>query len=159
MNGGVFCQYTFRMGMVDRLKGLVASIYIEPAVFLFFISYGIFFVASQQLYIEKACKVNLGHNDTVCDNLSDHNATQLEAQKLISVLQVSSDPLNKMLCSLFNASRATMGRCRVFPPSSWLSSPVPSQTSSLASLSSSSAWPAMSFSMSYLWSTHTGFMN
>ena len=114
MKGGVFCQYTFRMGLVDRFKGLVASIYIEPAVFLFYICYGIFFVTSQQLYIEKACKVNLGHNDTVCDNLADHNATQLEAQKLISVLQVSSVPLNKMLCSLFAASRATMGRCRVF---------------------------------------------
>ena len=88
------------MGLLDRLRVLVASIYIEPAVFLFYICYGIFFVTSQQLYIEKACKVNLGHNATVCDNLADHDATQLEAQKLISVLQVGSVPQNKIHCSL-----------------------------------------------------------
>ena len=46
-----------RMGCVDRLKASASCLFLEPAVFLFYISYGIFFVTSQQLYIEKACKV------------------------------------------------------------------------------------------------------
>ena len=35
----------------------MSRVRLEPAVFTFYICYGIFFVTNQQLYIEKACKV------------------------------------------------------------------------------------------------------
>ena len=38
-------------------KVLISSLRLEPAVFIFYICYGVFFVTNQQLYIEKACKV------------------------------------------------------------------------------------------------------
>ena len=46
------------MGCLDALRAATSSICLEPAVFMFYICYGIFFVTTQQLYIEKACKVN-----------------------------------------------------------------------------------------------------
>ena len=47
-----FDQHTF-----FQAKVLISSLRLEPAVFIFYICYGIFFVTNQQLYIEKACKV------------------------------------------------------------------------------------------------------
>ena len=41
---------------------LLAKLRLEPAVFIFFTCYGVFFATSQQLYIEKACKVRAGCN-------------------------------------------------------------------------------------------------
>ena len=76
------------MKVVERVKQVVKDIYLELVVFLFYICFGIFYVTSQQLYIEKACKVNLNNTDAVCDNIKDHNHTMIEAQKLISEIQV-----------------------------------------------------------------------
>ena len=41
----------------DQAQGILAKLRLEPAVFLFFTCFGLFFASSQQLYIEKACKV------------------------------------------------------------------------------------------------------
>ena len=41
----------------DQARGILAKLRLEPAVFLFFTCFGLFFASSQQLYIEKACKV------------------------------------------------------------------------------------------------------
>ena len=73
-----------------RWQQALANIHLEPVVFLFFTCYGIFFVTSQQLYIEKACKVNLNYTETVCDNITHHEDVQVEAQKLVSTVQVIS---------------------------------------------------------------------
>ena len=42
-----------------RYQGLLllSKLRLEPAVFIFFVCFGVFFSTSQQLYIEKACKV------------------------------------------------------------------------------------------------------
>ena len=44
---------------------LLAKLRLEPAVFIFFVCYGVFFATSQQLYIEKACKVRLDINHLI----------------------------------------------------------------------------------------------
>jgi len=75
------------MGLLDKAKALLSRIRLEPAVFTFYICYGIFFVTNQQLYIEKSCKVNLGHNDSVCDNIKEFPEIQIESQKLIAAIQ------------------------------------------------------------------------
>ena len=76
------------MELATRARHALASVHLEPAVFLFYVSWGIFFVTSQQLYIEKACKVNLNLTEEVCDNIRDHKEVQVEAQKLVSAIQV-----------------------------------------------------------------------
>ena len=58
-------------------------------MFLFYICFGIFNVTSEQLYIEKACKVNRNTTEAVCNNIKDHKHTQIEAQKIISEIQES----------------------------------------------------------------------
>ena len=82
-------QKTDKMKLVTKIQSLLRNIHLGPVVFLFYICFGIFFVTSQQLYIEKACKVNLNYSEEVCDNIKEHNETQIEAQKLISEIQVS----------------------------------------------------------------------
>ena len=72
---------------MDREKQVVKDIYLEPVVFLFYICSGILYVTSEQLYIEKACKVNWNTTEAVCDNIKDHNHTQIEAQKINSEIQ------------------------------------------------------------------------
>ena len=82
-------QETDKMRLVTKVQNLLRNIHLGPVVFLFYICFGIFFVTSQQLYIEKACKVNLNYSEEVCDNIKQHNETQIEAQKLISEIQVN----------------------------------------------------------------------
>ena len=82
-------QETEKIRPMTKVKSLLRNIHLGPVVFLFYICFGIFFVTSQQLYIEKACKVNLNYSEEVCDNIKEHNETQIEAQKLISEIQVS----------------------------------------------------------------------
>ena len=104
----------------DQARGILAKLRLEPAVFLFFTCFGLFFASSQQLYIEKACKVyslfivrctrekmsdtlaktnhnkinhnqvNLGHNASICDNLEDFPDVQIETQKLVAGVQVGN---------------------------------------------------------------------
>jgi len=76
-----------KMGLADKAQFSISSLCLVPAVFIFYICYGIFFVTNQQLYIEKACKVNLGHNASVCDSLTDFPEIQTESQKLIAAIQ------------------------------------------------------------------------
>ena len=76
------------MGMMGKVKEVMAMVNVEPVFFLYFLSMGFLMMPVQQLYLEKACKVNLGYNETVCDNIYSHKETQVEAQKLVSEIQV-----------------------------------------------------------------------
>ena len=42
-----------------KLKNVVTNITVEPALLLFAICGGFFYIASKNLYIQKVCKVNL----------------------------------------------------------------------------------------------------
>ena len=76
------------MGAKEKVKEMMAVVNIEPVYFLYFLSIGLLSMPVQQLYLEKACKVNLGLNDTVCQDISAHMEVQVEAQGLVAEIQV-----------------------------------------------------------------------
>ena len=101
-----------KMRLMTKVQSLLRNVHLGPVVFLFYICFGIFSVTSQQLYVEKACKVNLNYSDELCDNLKEHNETQIEAQKLISEIQVQRR--NKFTLSSI-ISRVLMELFKLFP--------------------------------------------
>ena len=90
--------------LVERLKGFLTAINVEPAWFLYFVGIGMFYMPSQvpfpqkkrymwtkifkELYLEKACKVNLNHSSGICDNLANHTTIKIEIQKEVAGIQV-----------------------------------------------------------------------
>ena len=75
------------MAWFDKLKSFCREISLEPVFFLFCLNSGLINIPSQSLYINKACKVNLGHNETVCDNIQQHEHVQIETQQYVSQIQ------------------------------------------------------------------------
>ena len=71
----------------DNIRGSICQITLEPVFFLFCLNSGLIKIASQSLYLNKACKVNLGHNDTVCDNIQEYEEVQVETQQYVSQIQ------------------------------------------------------------------------
>ena len=69
----------------ENLKKI--EITLEPVFLLFCINLGLIMITSQGLYINKTCRVNLGHNDTICDNIHSHSDIQMETQKYVSEIQ------------------------------------------------------------------------
>ena len=61
------------------------AITLEPALFLYMLSFGIYYVPSQSLYLDKVCKVNF--NYTFCHDLHNHKAEQIEVQKYVAAIQ------------------------------------------------------------------------
>ena len=75
------------MEKLKRILGCYRNVTLEPVFLLFCVNLGLIGITTQSLYIEKTCKVNLGHNDTVCDNIHDHPDTQTQTQKHVSAIQ------------------------------------------------------------------------
>ena len=67
---------------------MLAKLRLEPAVFIFFVCYGVFFATSQQLYIEKACKVRLDINHLILGGNLEGGA--LHGAMLYSVLAIAT---------------------------------------------------------------------
>ena len=42
----------------------------------------------EELYLEKACKVNLNHSSAICENLANHTTIKIEIQKEVAGIQV-----------------------------------------------------------------------
>ena len=57
---------------------------------------GLSAIISQNLYIDKVCTVNLGHNETVCADILNHNETQIEVQRYVSALQAYNGVLQAL---------------------------------------------------------------
>ena len=66
------------------------NITVEPVVAMYCLIIALSEIPGEELYLKKACKVNLNHSMEICDNIYDHEAAQIETQKLVSGVQSHS---------------------------------------------------------------------
>ena len=76
------------MGIGDKITTIFKNITLEPVYFLFMAAMGMTVFTSQELYLMKACKVNLNFTDSLCDNINNHTEIQISTQKYVSEIQV-----------------------------------------------------------------------
>ncbi|KAK9880876.1 hypothetical protein WA026_013204 [Henosepilachna vigintioctopunctata] len=73
-----------------RLKIFVSNISLEPTFLCILFTSVMYQLVAQNLYLEKACRVNIGYNSSVCDALTQRNISgytklqEVEVQKLVS---------------------------------------------------------------------------
>ena len=74
----------------SKLLLAVSSLTVEPLVFLVVLIKAFSGIASNDLYLQKACQVNLNFSESVCANLTqpEHNVTQDTVQQYVSSVQV-----------------------------------------------------------------------
>lgn len=78
-----------KMTFSEKVVDMFANITIEPCLLLFVVSAMISMTASQNLNLEKACRVNLNFTDEICDSLKlqdadSQNEYERETQKLLA---------------------------------------------------------------------------
>ena len=71
----------------ETIKDIVCNISVEPCVFAFAFSYGLYSIVAAELYIQKVCRVNLALGD-ICENIQDHKEEQIIVQKYVSKLRI-----------------------------------------------------------------------
>ncbi|CAG5058576.1 unnamed protein product [Parnassius apollo] len=76
----------------EKMKYLKSNITVEPIVLLFMVPSVLSLLATQNLYIDKACRVNLQFSETVCRDLQirkldNHTFEEIEVQKLVASVQ------------------------------------------------------------------------
>ena len=148
------------MEQIKTILGSYRHISLEPVFLLFCVNLGLIGITTQDLYLKKACKVNLNHTEAICDNIFNHTDIQVynyytHLFDKISLQSTFSFP-SKRLRSMSARSRRTTGCCRAPPASYSPCSRGPSVTSSAASPSSCAPCSATSCSTSSSSSTPSG---
>lgn len=77
------------MSFGDKIRYIYGHITLEPMVACFVLPSMLLMLGVQNLNLEKACRVNLGYNQTVCDALrardtSNYGMQEVEIQKLVA---------------------------------------------------------------------------
>ena len=75
-------------GWTRRLVLVRRNVTVEPVVVLYCLIVALSGIPGEELYLKKACRVNLNHTQDVCDDIYNHPAVQIETQKIVSGIQV-----------------------------------------------------------------------
>ena len=62
---------------------------VEPVVAMYCMITALSYITGEELYLIKACSVNLNYTREICGNISDHQEVQIKTQELVSGIQVS----------------------------------------------------------------------
>ena len=89
------------MALCERLKNVFRNITLEPVYFLFMAAMGMTVFTSQELYLMKACKVNLNFTESLCENINNHTDIQIATQKYVSEIQAYNGILQSLPAVLF----------------------------------------------------------
>ena len=76
------------MPLGENIRNVFKNVSLEPVYFLFMAAMGMIAFTSQELYLMKACKVNLNFSESICENINNHTDTQILTQKYVSEIQV-----------------------------------------------------------------------
>ena len=57
--------------MMCKLKDIWDNITVEPVFFFFMLGIGMFAITGQELYIQKACRVNFNFTEEICENIQN----------------------------------------------------------------------------------------
>ena len=71
------------------LSNVWSNITIEPLVILYTLIETMSEISGEELYLQKACKVNFNHSSEICYNLHDHGDLEVEIQKFVVGVKVS----------------------------------------------------------------------
>jgi hypothetical protein len=74
----------------EYVRRVLSAMTVEPVVAMYCLIIALSGIPGEELYLKKACIVNLNHSMEICDNIHDHQEAQIETQKLVSGVQVSS---------------------------------------------------------------------
>ncbi|CAH2075033.1 unnamed protein product, partial [Iphiclides podalirius] len=89
----------------EKMKYVKSNITVEPILTLFMVPSVLTLLAAQNLYIDKACRVNLQFGDEVCMDLrlrktDNHTSQEIEVQKLIASVQSWRSVVNTIVPTL-----------------------------------------------------------
>ena len=68
-------------------RGCMSGITVEPCLFFFALSQGLYVIIAQNLYIAKVCNVNFNFTREICDDILNNKDEQLVVQRKVSELQ------------------------------------------------------------------------
>ena len=71
------------------LSNVWSNITIEPLVILYTLIETMSEISGEELYLQKACKVNFNHSSEICYNLQDHGDLEVDIQKFVVGVKVS----------------------------------------------------------------------
>ena len=65
------------MERLDTVMSSYKQVTVEPVVMLFCLNLGLTGISSQDLYLQKVCRVNLNISQDICDNIHNHTEAQV----------------------------------------------------------------------------------
>ncbi|XP_045483802.1 tetracycline resistance protein, class H-like [Harmonia axyridis] len=74
-----------RMNLCQKLKYIITRITVEPVIFFYILPGTMGYLATQNMNLEKACRVNIGYNTTVCDAMFRRDRSGYEGYQEVEV--------------------------------------------------------------------------
>ena len=81
---------TMRERITLFMRNVWSNTTIEPVIAIYYLIIALSGIVGEELYLKKACLVNFNNSAVVCDNIYAHKEIQVETQKYISGIQVTS---------------------------------------------------------------------
>ena len=75
---------TYRILTMERLRTVMSAykeVTVEPVLMLFCVNLGLTGISTQDLYIMKACRVNMNISQDICDDLHSHPGAQVRPNR------------------------------------------------------------------------------